>query len=156
MKSNFFERVFSADYRDGCVYFGGKKYPAGHFVVEFLNQYYVNDTAARITVFRDAVCYHILDQLRCGYLNIEDFEKTGCNTLEIMKALPVLPPFDTLDADAVCNHISALFTHENGERICEYFRNRAAIGLIDQNEIAIGTAYDVFLSRQFCVHSHVR
>ena len=141
MESNFFERTFSADYRDGCVYFGGKKYPAGHFVVEFLNQYYVNDTAARIAVFCDAVCYHILDQLRCGYLNIRDYEKTGRNTLESMKALPAMPPFDTLDADAIRDHISALFTEENGKRICAYFRSRAAIGLIDQNEVAVGTAY---------------
>ena len=140
MESNFFERTFPADYRDGCVYFGGKKYPAGHFVVEFLNQYYVNDTAARIAVFRDAVSFHVLDQFRSGYLDIEDFVKTGRNTLEIMKALPSLLPFNTLDADAIRAHISELFTEEKGERICEYFRGSAAVGLLGQDEIAIGKA----------------
>ena len=101
MGFSFSAGILTADYRDGCVYLGGKKYPAGTFIVQFLNQYYVNDTAARIAVFRDAVSFHVLDQFRSGYLDIEDFVKTGRNTLEIMKALPSLLPFNTLDADAI-------------------------------------------------------
>ena len=139
MGFSFSAGILTADYRDGCVYLGGKKHPAGYFVVQFLNQYYVNDTAARIAVFRDAVCYHILDQLRYGYLNIAEHEKTGRNMVEIIKALSMLPPFDTLDAEVIRDHISALFTEANGERICAYFRNRAEIGVMGQDEIDIGT-----------------
>ena len=139
MGFSFSAGILTADYRDGCVYLGGKKHPAGYFVVQFLNQYYMNDTAARIAVFRDAVCYHILDQLRYGYLNISEYEKTGCNMVEIMKTLPEISPFDTLDAEVFRDHISALFTEANGERICAYFRNRAEIGVMGQDEIAIGT-----------------
>ena len=139
MGFSFSAGILTADYRDGCVYLCGKKHPAGYFVVRFLNQYYVNDTAARIAVFRDAVCFHILDQLRYGYLNISEYEKTGRNIVEIMKALPTLPPFDTLGAETIRDHISALFTEANGERICAYFRNRAEIGVMGQDEIAIGT-----------------
>ena len=90
MGFSFSAGILTADYRDGCVYLGGKKHPAGYFVVQFLNQYYVNDTAARIAVFRDAICYHILDQLRYGYLNIPEYEKTGRNMVEIMKILPTI------------------------------------------------------------------
>ena len=140
MGFSFSAGILTADYRDGCVYLGGKKYPAGTFIVQFLNQYYVNDTAARIAVFRDAVSFHVLDQFRSGYLDIEDFVKTGRNTLELMMALPSLLPFNTLDADAIRAHISELFTEEKGERICEYFRGRAAVGLLGQDEIAIGKA----------------
>ena len=139
MGFSFSSGILTADYRDGCVYLGGKKHPAGYFVVQFLNQYYMNDTAARIAVFRDAVCYHILDQLRYGYLNISEYEKTGRNMVEIMKTLPEISPFDTLDAEVFRDHISALFTEANGERICAYFRNRAEIGVMGQDEIAIGT-----------------
>lgn len=138
MGFSFSAGILTADYRDGCVYLGGKKHPAGHFVVQFLNQYYANDTAARIAVFRDAVCYHILDQLRYGYLNISEYEKTGRNMMEIMKALPTLPPVDVVDAEAIRDHIFGLFTEENGERICECFRNRAAISMISQDELAVG------------------
>ena len=140
MGFSFSAGILTADYRDGCVYLGGKKYPAGTFIVQFLNQYYVNDTAARIAVFRDAVSFHVLDQFRSGYLDIEDFVKAGRNTLEIMKALPTLPPFNSLDADAIRAQITELFTEENGKRICEYFHNRAAIGLLGQAEIAVGKA----------------
>ena len=139
MGFSFSAGILTADYRDGCVYLGGKKHPAGYFMVQLLNQYYVNDTAARIALLRDAVCYHILDQLRYGYLNISEYEKTGRNMVEIMKTLPALPPFETLDAEAIRDHISALFTEANGERIVVYFRSRAEIGLMAQDEIAIGT-----------------
>ena len=68
---------FTADYRDGRVIFGGKHYPAGMFAVHLLNQFYINDTTARIAVFRDGLNYHILRQLQDDYLNISDFVKTG-------------------------------------------------------------------------------
>lgn len=141
MENIFANGIFTADYRDGCVYLGGKKYPAGYFVLQFLNQYYVNDTAARIAVFSDGITYNIRRQLRCGYLNIEEYEKTGRNTLESLKALPWLRPFDTLDVDAMRRQVTELFTEENGERICEYFRSRGKISALDQNEIGVGTAY---------------
>ena len=51
---------FTADYRDGRVIFGGKSYPAGVFATHLLNQFYINDTASRIAVFRDELNYHIL------------------------------------------------------------------------------------------------
>ena len=41
---------FSADYRDGLVTMAGKTYPAGTFATHLLNQYYENDTVARISV----------------------------------------------------------------------------------------------------------
>ena len=44
---------FTADYRDGQVCYAGKKYPAGHFTVTLMNQYYDDDAAARISVYRD-------------------------------------------------------------------------------------------------------
>ena len=140
MENIFANGIFTADYRDGCVYLSGKKYPAGYFVLQFLNQYYVNDTAARIAVFCDGATYNIRRQLRCGYLNIGEYEKIGRNTLESLKALPWLRPFDTLDVDAMRRQVTELFTEENGERICEYFRSRGEIGAIDQNEVCVGTA----------------
>ena len=42
---------FSADYRDGRVRIGSKTYSAGYYCVHLLNQYYENDTAARLSVF---------------------------------------------------------------------------------------------------------
>ena len=130
---------FTADYRDGRVIFGGKSYPAGVFATHLLNQFYINDTAARIAVFRDDLNYHILNQLNDGYLNVTEFVKTGANTLEALKALPKLRPFDGLNIEEIRNAVSTLFTEETGQKICEYFAYKAKLSLLPQNEIALGT-----------------
>lgn len=131
---------FSADYRDGRVIFGGKHYPAGMFAVHLLNQFYINDTAARIAVFRDSLNFHILRQLQDGYLNISDFVKTGANTLQSFKTLPKLKPFDGLKAEEIRSTVETLFTEQIGQEICEYFAAKTKLSLLPQDEIATGTA----------------
>ncbi len=131
---------FTADYRDGRVIFGGKHYPAGMFAVYLLNQFYINDTAARIAVFRDSLNFHILRQLQDGYLNISDFVKTGANTLQSFKTLPKLKPFDGLKAEEIRSTVETLFTEQIGQEICKYFAAKAKLSLLPQDEIAAGTA----------------
>lgn len=136
MNSSF----FTADYRDGRVIFGGKHYPAGMFAVYLLNQFYINDTAARIAVFRDSLNFHILRQLQDGYLNISDFVKTGTNTLQSFKTLPKLKPFDGLKAEEIRSTVETLFIEQIGQEICEYFAAKTKLSLLPQDEIAAGTA----------------
>lgn len=131
---------FTADYRDGRVIFGGKHYPAGMFAVHLLNQFYINDTTARIAVFRDGLNFHILRQLQDDYLNISDFVKTGTNTLQSFKTLPKLKPFDGLKAEEIWSTVETLFTEQIGQEICEYFAAKAKLSLLPQDEIAAGTA----------------
>lgn len=131
---------FTADYRDGRVIFGGKHYPAGMFAVHLLNQFYINDTAARIAVFRDGLNFHILRQLQDDYLNISDFVKTGANTLQSFKTLPKLKPFDGLKAEEIRSTVETLFTEQIGQEICEYFAAKTKLSLLPQDEIAAGTA----------------
>lgn len=131
---------FSADYRDGRVIFGGKHYPAGMFAVHLLNQFYINDTAARIAVFRDSLNFHTLRQLQDGYLNISEFVKTGANTLQSFKTLPKLKPFDGLKAEEIRSTVETLFTEQIGQEICEYFAAKTKLSLLPQDEIAAGTA----------------
>lgn len=142
---------FTADYRDGRVIFGGKSYPAGVFATHLLNQFYINDTAARIAVFRDDLNYHILTQLKNGYLNITEFVKTGANTLEALKALPKLRPFDGLNIEEIRNSVTTLFTAETGQKICGYFAEKAKLSLLPQNEIAAGTADRMIIATDFSV-----
>ena len=142
---------FTADYRDGRVIFGGKSYPAGVFGTHLLNQFYINDTAARIAVFRDDLNYHILTQLKNGYLNITEFVKTGANILEALKALPKLRPFDGMNIEEIRNSVTTLFTEENGQKICGYFADKAKLSLLSQNEIAAGTADRMKTATDFSV-----
>lgn len=110
------------------------------FATHLLNQFYIKDTAARIAVFRDDLNYHILTQLSNGYLSITEFVKTGANTLEALKALPKLRPFDGLNIEEIQNTVTTLFTEENGQKICEYFADKAKLSLLTQDDIAAGTA----------------
>ena len=77
----------TAVYRDGRVHIGGKSYPAGTFAVQLLNQYYKDDTAARIAVFRQSN-WNVQEQLCAGYLNETDFIKAGKEILTILQTLP--------------------------------------------------------------------
>lgn len=122
---------FTADYRDGRVVFVGKSYPAGVFATHLLSQFYINDTAARIAVFRDDLNYHILKQLNDGYLNVTEFVKTGANTLEALKALPKLRPFDGLNIEEIRNSVTTLFTAETGQKDMRILCQKSKAQFID-------------------------
>ena len=124
---------FSADYRDGRVHIGGKSYPAGTFATHLLNQFYENDTAARIGVFTTDN-WQLENMLKLGYLNIPDYVKAGERMVNIFTALPWLKPFDMLGTNDERNRIQELFSEENGETINEYFSRRAKIGEMDSTQ----------------------
>lgn len=124
---------FSADYRDGRVHIGGKTYPAGTFAVHLLNQFYENDTAARIGVFTTDNL-RLEDMLRIGYINISDYIKAGERMVNIFAALPWLKPFDMLNIENERNGIATLFSEENGHTISEYFFRRAKLGQMDEGQ----------------------
>ncbi len=126
---------FSTDYRDGRVYIGGKSYPAGTFAAHLLNQYYENDTAARIGVFTTDN-WQLEKMLRLGYLKVSDYVNAGERMVNIFTALPWLNPFDMLGTDDERNRIAMLFSEENGHIISEYFSRRAKIGQMDVGQIA--------------------
>lgn len=102
----------TAVYRDGRVHIGGKSYPAGTFAVHLLNQYYKDDTAARIAVFRQSN-WNVQEQLCAGYLNETDFIIAGKEILTILQTLPKLKPFSSLDIAAEKQRIAELFTEGN-------------------------------------------
>ena len=138
---------FTADYRDGQVYYAGRKYPAGHFTVTLMNQYYKNDTAARIAVF-SGFGFRILGQLRDGFLNVREFHKVGENLHWAVKALPRLSPFDQIDQDVMQAEVSDLFTEESGQEVCEYFRYRGTIANVEEDEVIVGTV-DRMINRDY-------
>ena len=121
---------FSADYRDGRVRIGSKTYSAGYYCVHLLNQYYKDDTAARLSVFTNRN-WQLQEQLKAGYLNADDFAKAGEEICNIFHVLPWLKPFDALDIKAERNRVTNLFTSENAEMLIscmmEPMQDRVAI-----------------------------
>ena len=135
---------FTAVYRDGRVHIGNKSYAAGVYAVHLLNQYYKNDTAARIAVYKQYIL-QVRRQLEIGYLNESDFEKAGEEIQSILNTLPKLKPFDTLDVESAKKRISELFTKENAVSISDYFSRKGAISHIDKGAAILGVlppAYD--------------
>lgn len=128
---------FNADYRDGRVHIGGKAYPAGTFATHLLNQYYENDTAARIAVFKQNILA-VQRELEQGYINPADFAKCSEEISVILKTLSTLQPFSMLQINDERNRIVALFTKDNAERIADYLRRRARVADIDMGSIALG------------------
>ena len=129
-------RFFHADYRDGRVRIGNKTYPAGNYCVHLLNQYYKDDTAARICVFTNQN-WQLQEQLKAGYLNAGDFTKAGAEICNIFQPLLRLKPFDLLDIDAERNRVTQLFTEENASVLVSYFRCRSATGNMDAGQIML-------------------
>ena len=128
---------FAAVYRDGRVHIANKSYAAGVYAVHLLNQYYKNDTAARIAVYKQYIL-QVRRQLEIGYLNESDFEKAGEETQSILKTLPKLKPFDTLDVESEKKRISELFTKENAVFIMDYFSRKGAIAHVDKGAAILG------------------
>jgi len=117
---------FTADYRDGKVHIGGKTFPAGHFALHLLNQYYENDTAARIGVY--AIKNEPLrNTLVIGYMDKNVFLEAGKNLLTILQSLPWLLPFGMLDTEGERNRIATLFTEETYDTIRFYYSSKAEV-----------------------------
>ena len=119
-------RYFHADYRDGRVHIGGKVYQAGIFATHLLNQYYKDDTAARLAVYKQ-YNWHTAETLSAGYLDKADFAKAGEEILLILQTLPKLQPFTMLDTKAERDRIAELFSENNADIICDYFNRKAAV-----------------------------
>lgn len=117
-------KFFTAIYQDGRVQINGQWFDAGSFAVHLLNQFYENDTAARLSVFCMGNDF-LLANLKSGYLDKELFQKAGWEYQQILKTLPALKPFDLLDLESELHRLQEIFTEENANLIQEYL---SAIG----------------------------
>lgn len=144
-------RYFTADYRDGRVYLGGKGMDAGYYAAQLLNEYDKDEFAARLAVFRTEN-WNTAKQLRTGFLDTDTYMKAGDEIRYVLTLLPKLRPFSELDIQGELGRIEELFTEETAEQLCEYFRQRALTANMDFGYIFAGhfpKGYD----KDFCVES---
>ncbi len=130
-------RFLAADYRDGSVRVNGKTYPAGTFAVCLLNQYYRDDLAGRLSVYK-MHGWNVLEQLHLGYPNSSDFMAAGGEIQTILDALPRLSPFENWDVAAERGRVRRLFSQEKAEKIKAHFRVRSDIGNMDPGQVLFG------------------
>lgn len=127
-------QFFTADYRDGRVRIGNKTYAAGEYAVHLLNIYYKNDTAARLSVYKQHG-WNVAEQLSVGYLKEAEFLAAGTEIGYILNTLPALKPFNVLDIPDERSRISELFSEKNAKQIVDFFSRRAAVESKDQAEL---------------------
>ena len=124
----------TADYRDGRVRIGSKTYAAGAYAVHLLNQYYRNDTAARLSVYKQHG-WNAAEQIAAGYLKETDFISAGTEIGLILDTLPMLKPFDQFNIDGERNRISDLFSENNAKQIADFFHRRSIVESKSQIEL---------------------
>ncbi len=117
---------FTADYRDGYAYIAGKRYTAGSFAVQLLNQFYVNDTGARIIVFRQSN-REVQEELSLGYIYERKFQDAGMECQYILQTLDKIRPFNLFDIEAEKQRVSELFSGETCDQIDRFFHLRSQI-----------------------------
>ena len=142
---------FTASYRDGRVYLGGKGKEAGYYAAQLMNEYDKDEFAARLAVFRTEN-WNTAKQLRTGFLDTDTYIKAVEEINYILTLLPKLRPFSELDIQGELGRIEELFTEETAENLCEYFRQRALTANMDFGYIFAGhfpKGYD----KDFCEES---
>ena len=149
---NISNRFLTADYRDGRVRLGGKSYSAGIYANHLLNQYYKNDTAARLSVFKQ-YGWLVAEQLEHGYLKTHDYLLAGEEIQHILDTLPKLKPFDTLNIEAERKRISELFTESIAKSIIDFFSIRAEIAERDEGQVLFDTFPDNYDKKKYKIIS---
>ena len=129
-------KFFTADYRDQFVYVNKHKFTVGSFVIDFLNQYEVDDNGARIAAMHYDN-WTLSSTMEKGYINDYEFVKAGKEILYILDVLPNFSPFQYLNIDAEKKLIEETFTKDNANRILDYYRQRAKVSLMDEGAMSL-------------------
>ena len=107
-----------------------KKYPAGYFAVQLLNQYHKNQTGGRLIVFRH-VLWPVQQSIIKGYIYEPDFLQAGEYILHMLCALRRLHPYDTLNIELEEERIKYLFSSEVEQQITEYWHRKSVVHNMD-------------------------
>lgn len=113
------DAIFSVIYDNGICYFQGTPFPAGSFVVEFLNDCVGEKYLSRAHRFlkdRPAVHYH----LEFGFTDAKPLISVGKRILKTLEILPNLCPFSKIDFSDERERIKELFSLRTADEIYRY------------------------------------
>lgn len=102
--------------------------------MHLLNQYYRNDTAARLRGI-ETHGWNAGTTDKAGYLKETDFISAGTEIGLILDTLPILKPFDQFNIDGERNRISDLFSENNAKQIADFFHRRSIVESRSQIEL---------------------
>lgn len=126
------KHILSADYQDDKVLYRGKSYPAGYFVIQFLNNYWFTEVNNLSASYRPAL-QNLPESLTNGIVNKKEFDIATHEILDILTYLPLIPPFDTMRTEIKDEResIPNLLGEINQKRVTEYLHTRSKLTLAD-------------------------
>lgn len=116
--------LITVDYQDDKVFYEGKAYPSGYFVIQLLNHYWFTGVD-EMSASRRPALQSLPESLDNGIINKKEFGIATQEILDILKYLPEIPPFDTMRIEDERESIPNLFGEINQKRLADYFETRA-------------------------------
>lgn len=117
------ENIIVVDYQDDKVFYDGKAYPSGYFVIPLLNTYWENEFDIVVTPNNRG-----LDRLVFGFnwdqATKSAFLQARLDIFAILRYLPHYPPFPALDIETEKKRIEYLFSREHWLDIETFLNNR--------------------------------
>lgn len=117
------ENIIVVDYQDDKVFYDGKSYPSGYFLIPLLNTYWDHDIDTYVAPNNQG-----LDRLIWGFewdrVTKSVFHRAKLDIFSILRYLPYYPPFPSLDIDTEQKRIDYLFSNDCWQEIESYLNNR--------------------------------
>lgn len=126
-------KLLTADFRDGYIFFRGERYPAGNYAVRLLNQYYNRDIAYRINEYTEDF-FAIAQTLNVGFYKSGSFGFARKTVPKVIDILTKIDPIDKLHLKDEEERLVALFSEENSDKVFRHFQEKSkitALGKID-------------------------
>ena len=116
------ESFIIVDYQDDKVFYEGKAYPSGYFLIPLLNTYWSHDIDTYVVPNNQG-----LEKLVVGFewdmATKAVFQQARSDIFSILHYLPDCPPFPSLDIDTERKQIEYLFSWEHWLEIEAYLKN---------------------------------
>lgn len=116
-------RFFSADFWNGYIFIGGKKFCAGNFTVQMMNEIEQSNNAARLAWQFNEI-YLLKDSLNLGYVTEDSMLKVKDSLLVALDGFKNLQPFKLFGVENERKRIEELFSTENITTLREFLTIR--------------------------------
>lgn len=117
------ESIIVVDYQDDKVFYDGKCYPSGYFLIPLLNTYWDHDIDTYVVPNNQGL-HRLVKGFEWDIATKLDFRQARSDIFSILNYLPYYPPFPSLDIETERKQIEYLFSPENWAEIEAYLKNR--------------------------------
>lgn len=117
------EYIIVVDYQDDRVFYNGKSYPSGYFVIPLLNTYWEHELDYVILPHNEGL-NRLIHGLTWGMAATTHLSDARSDIFAILDYLPHYPPFPSLDIETEKRRIEYWFSMERWPEIESFLDNR--------------------------------